>query len=126
MNTKGIIKLGLAAIVAASLHTNAVAAEKQGYILTEADIRYCGLIETLAKSSAKGFQTGIPYSKSLAALQGSGFSPETYSNLKAMLDGAHKQHRYFTKELQERVATEYADKWFKACTDAIIEDEEGR
>ena len=121
-----VIKLGIAALIAATIHTNVVAEEKGTYIPTEADIRYCGLIETLAKSSAKGFQIGIPYSKSLAALQGSGVSPDTYSGLKAVLDGAHKQHRYFTKELQERVATEYADKWFKACIDAIIEDEEGK
>lgn len=126
METKDIVKLGLAAIVAASLHTNAVAAEKQGYILTEADIRYCGLIERYAKSSVSAFQKGVPYSKALAVLQGSENDPDTYSGLKAVLDGAHKQHRYFTKELQERVATEYADKWFKACTDAIIDEEEGR
>ena len=121
-----ITKLGIAALVAATIHTNAVAAEKQGYILTEADIRYCGLIERYAKSSVSAFQKGVPYSKALAVLQGSENDPDTYSGLKAVLDGAHRQHRYFTKELQERVATEYADKWFKACIDSIIEDEEGR
>lgn len=121
-----VIKLGLATIIATTLHINAVAAEKQGYILTEADIRYCGLIERYAKSSVSAFQKGVPYSKALAVLQGSENDPDTYSGLKAVLDGAHRQHRYFTKELQERVATEYADKWFKACIDSIIEDEEGR
>lgn len=126
MNTKNIVKLVLATVVAASLNTNAVAAEKQGYILTEADIRYCGLIERYAKSAAKGAQMGVPYSKALAALHDSELEQDTYSGLKAVLDGAHKQHKYFSEELQERVATEYADKWFKACTDAIIDDEEGR
>ena len=126
MNAKKIVKLGLAAIVATTLHTNAVAAEKKGYILTEDDIRYCGLIERYAKSVAKGAQMGVPYSKELAALHDSKFEQDTYSGLKAVLDGAHKQHKYFSEELQERVATEYADKWFKACTDAIIDEEEGR
>lgn len=126
MNTKSIVKLVLATTVASALHTNAFAAEKQGYILTEDDVRYCGLIETYAKSSAKGFQIGVPYSKALAVLHDSKLEQDTYAGLKAVLDGAHKQHKYFTKELQERVATEYADKWFKACTDAIIDEEEGR
>ena len=106
------------------LHTNAVAAEKQGYVLTEADIRYCGLIERYAKSSVLAFQKGVPYSKALDILQGSKNDPDTYSGLKAVLDGAHKQHRYFSEDLQQQVITEYWDKWFKACTNAIIEDEE--
>ena len=125
MNTKSIVKLGLAAIVAASLHTNAVAAEKQGYILTEADREWCGMLERYARATARNFQIGVPYSKSLAILD-SIKDEDYYSSFKAVLDGAHSQRKYFSEDLQQQVITEYGDKWFKACTDAIIDEEEGR
>ena len=125
MNTKNIVKLGLAAIVAASLHTNAVAAEKGTYIPTEADRKWCGMLERYARATARNFQIGVPYSKSLAILD-SIKDEDYYSSFKAVLDGAHKQRKYFSEDLQQQVITEYGDKWFKACIDAIIEDEEGR
>ena len=125
MNTKNIVKLGLAAIVAASLHTNAVAAEKQGYILTEADREWCGMLERYARATARNFQIGVPYSKSLAILD-SIKDEDYYSSFKTVLDGAHSQRKYFSEDLQQQVITEYGDKWFKACIDSIIEDEEGR
>ena len=125
MNTKSIVKLGLAAIVATSLCTNAVAAEKQGHILTEADRKWCGMLERYARATARNFQIGVPYSKSLAILDNikdEGY----YSSFKTILDGAHKQRKYFSEDLQQQVITEYGDKWFKGCTDAIIDEEEGR
>lgn len=125
MNTKDIVKLGLAAIVASVLHTNAVAAEKQGYILTEADRQWCGMLERYARATARNFQIGVPYSKSLAILD-SIKDEDYYSSFKVILDGAHKQRKYFSEDLQQQVITEYGDKWFKACTDAIIDEEEGR
>lgn len=125
MTTKSIVKLGLAAIVAASLHTNAVATEKQGYILTEADRKWCGMLEGYARATARNFQIGVPYSKSLTILD-SIKDEDYYSSFKTVLDVAHKQRKYFSEDLQQQVITEYGDKWFKACIDAIIEDEEGR
>lgn len=125
MNTKSIVKLGLAAVVAASLHTNAMAAEKQGYILTESDREWCGMLERYARATARNFQIGVPYSKSLAILDNIK-NEDYYSSFKTILDGAHKQRKYFSEDLQQQVITEYGDKWFKACTDAIIEDEDGR
>lgn len=125
MNTKNILKLGLAAIVAASLHTNAVAEEKQGYILTEADRKWCGMLESYARGVARSHQIGVPYSKSLAILD-SIKDEDYYSSFKTALDVAYSQRKYFSEDLQQQVITEYGDKWFKACTDAIIEDEEGR
>ena len=125
MNAKKIVKLGLAAIVAASLHTNAVAAEKQGYIPTEADRKWCGVIEKYARATARNFQIGVPYSKSLAILD-SIKDEDYYSSFKAVLDGAYSRRKYFSEDLKQQVITEYGDKWFKACIDSIIEDEEGR
>lgn len=125
MTTKNIVKLGLAAIVVTTLHTNALAAEKQTYILTEADREWCGILEKYTRVTARNFQIGVPYSKSLAILD-SIKDEDYYSSFKTILDGAHKQRKYFSEDLQQQVITEYGDKWFKACTDAIIEDEEGR
>ena len=125
MNTKSIVKLGLATIFATTLHDNAVAAEKQDYILTEADREWCGMLERYARATARNFQIGVPYSKSLAILD-SIKDKDYYSSFKTVLDGAHSQRKYFSEELQQQVITEYGDKWFKACIDAIIEDEEGR
>ena len=68
MNTKNIVKLVLATIVAASLNTNVVAEEKGKYIPTEADRKWCGMLERYARATARNFQIGVPYSKSLAIL----------------------------------------------------------
>lgn len=125
MNTKSIVKLGLAAVVAATIHTNAIAAEKGTYVPTEADRKWCGMLEGYARATARSFQIGVPYSKSLAILD-SIKDEDYYSSFKTVLDGAHSQRKYFSEDLQQQVITEYADKWFKACIDAIIEDEEGR
>ena len=125
MNTKSIVKLVLAAIVASALHTNAVAAEKGAYAPTEADRKWCGMLERYARSTARNFQIGVPYSKSLAILD-SIKDEDYYSSFKAVLDGAHSQRKYFSEDLQQQVITEYGDKWFKACIDSIIEDEEGK
>lgn len=125
MNTKNIVKLGIAAIVASALHTNAVAAEKQAYILTEADREWCGMLERYARATARNFQIGVPYSKSLAILD-SIKDEDYYSSFKTVLDGAHSQRKYVSGDLQQQVITEYGDKWFKACIDAVIDEEEGR
>ena len=120
-----VIKLGIAALLVATIHTNAVAAEKGTYIPTEADRKWCGMLEGYARATARNFQIGVPYSKSLAILD-SIKGEDYYSSFKTVLDGAHKQRKYFSEDLQQQVITEYGDKWFKACIDAIIEDEEGR
>ena len=120
-----IIKLGIAALIAATIHIPAIAAEKGTYIPTEADRKWCGMLERYARATARNFQIGVPYSKSLAILD-SIKDEDYYSSFKTVLDGAHKQRKYFSEDLQQQVITEYGDKWFKACIDAIIEDEEGR
>ena len=120
-----VIKLGIAALIAATIHTNVVAQEKGVYIPTEADRKWCGMIEKYARGTARDFQIGVPYSKSLAILD-SIKDADYYSSFKAVLDGAYSQRKYFSEDLQQQVITEYGDKWFKACIDAIIEDEEGR
>ena len=120
-----IIKLGMAALLVATIHTNVVAVEKGAYIPTEADRKWCGMLERYARATARNFQIGVPYSKSLAILDNIK-DEDYYSSFKTVLDGAHKQRKYFSEDLQQQVITEYGDKWFKACTDAIIEDEEGR
>ena len=125
MNTKNIVKLGLAAVITASLHTNALAAEKQAYILTESDRKWCGMIEGYARRVARSHQIGVPYSESLAILDNIK-DEDYYSTFKTALDEAHKQRKYFSKDLQQQAITEYGDKWFKACADAIIENNEGR
>ena len=122
MNT---IKLGMAALLVATIHTNVVAAEKGAYAPTEADRKWCGMLERYARATARNFQIGVPYSKSLAILD-SIKDKDYYSSFKAVLDGAHSQRKYFSEDLQQQVITEYGDKWFKACIDSIIEDEEGR
>ena len=124
METKKIVKLGLAAIFAASLHTNAVATENQVYILTEADREWCGMLERYARATARNFQIGVPYSKSLTILYNIK-DEDYYSSFKTILDGAHKQRKYFSEALQQQVITEYGDKWFKACTDVIVDEEGG-
>lgn len=120
-----IIKLGMAALLVVTIHTNVVAEEKGTYIPTEADRKWCGILERYARATARNFQIGVPYSKSLAILD-SIKDEDYYSSFKTVLDEAHKQRKYFSEDLQQQVITEYGDKWFKACTDAIIEDEEGR
>lgn len=120
-----VIKLGIAALLVASLHTNTFAAEKGTYIPTEADRKWCGMLERYARATARNFQIGVPYSKSLAILD-SIKDEDYYSSFKAVLDGAYSQRKYFSEDLQQQVITEYGDKWFKACIDSIIEDEEGR
>ena len=120
-----IIKLGIAALIAATIHTNAVAAEKGTYIPTEADRKWCGMLERYARATARNFQIGVPYSKSLAILD-SIKDEDYYASFKTILDEAHKQRKYFSEDLQQQVITEYGDKWFKACIDSIIEDEESR
>lgn len=120
-----IIKLGIAALVAATIHTNTVAAEKVTYIPTEADRKWCGILERYALATARSFQIGVPYSNSLAILD-SMKGEDYYSSFKAVLDGAHSQRKYFSEDLQQQVIMEYGDKWFKACIDSIINEEEGR
>lgn len=120
-----IIKLGMAALLVATIHTNVVAEEKGTYIPTEADRKWCGMLERYARATARNFQIGVPYSKSLAILD-SIKDKDYYSSFKAVLDGAHSQRKYFSEDLQQQVITEYGDKWFKACIDSIIEDEESR
>lgn len=120
-----VINLGIAALLLATIHTNAVAAEKGTYIPTEADRKWCGVLERYARATARNFQIGVPYSKSLAILD-SIKDEDYYSSFKTILDGAHQQRKYFSEDLQQQVITEYGDKWFKACIDAIIEDEEGK
>lgn len=120
-----VIKIGIAALLVATIHTNVVAEEKQDYIPTEADRKWCGMLERYARATARNFQIGVPYSKSLAILD-SIKDEDYYSSFKTVLDGAHKQRKYFSEDLQQQVITEYGDKWFKACIDSIIEDEEGR
>lgn len=120
-----VIKLGTAALLVATIHTNVLAEEKGTYIPTEADRKWCGMLERYARATARNFQIGVPYSKSLAILD-SIKDEDYYSSFKTVLDGAHKQRKYFSEDLQQQVVTEYGDRWFKACTDAIIEDEEGR
>ena len=120
-----IIKLGMAALLVATIHTNVVAEEKGTYIPTEADRKWCGMLERYARAAARSHQIGVPYSKSLAILDNIK-DEDYYSSFKTVLDEAHKQRKYFSEDLQQQVITEYADKWFKACIDAIIEDEEGK
>lgn len=120
-----ITKLGMAALLVATIHTNAIAAEKGTYVPTEADRKWCGVLERYARATARNFQIGVPYSKSLAILD-SIKDKDYYSSFKTVLDGAHSQRKYFSEDLQQQVITEYGDKWFKACIDSIIEDEEGR
>ena len=120
-----IINLGIAALLVATTHINAVAAEKWTYAPTEADLKWCGMLERYARATARNFQIGVPYSKSLAILD-SIKDEDYYSSFKTVLDGAHSQRKYFSEDLQQQVITEYGDKWFKACIDATIEDEEGR
>lgn len=120
-----VIKLGIAALLVAATHTSTVAAEEGTYIPTESDRKWCGMLERYARSTARNFQIGVPYSKSLAILD-SIKDKDYYSSFKAVLDGAHSQRKYFSEDLQQQVITEYGDKWFKACIDAIIEDEEGK
>lgn len=120
-----VIKLGIAALLVATTHINAVAAEKGTYIPTEADREWCGMLERYARATARNFQIGVPYSKSLAILD-SIKDEDYYSSFKTVLDGAHKQRKYFSEDLQQQVITEYGDKWFKACIDSIIEDEENK
>ena len=120
-----IIKLGIAALLVATTHINAVAAEKGTYTPTEADRKWCGTLERYARATARNFQIGVPYSKSLAILDNIK-DEDYYSSFKTVLDGAHKQRKYFSEDLQQQVITEYGDKWFKACIDAVIDEEEGR
>lgn len=120
-----VIKLGMAALLVATIHTNVVAEEKVTYTPTESDRKWCGMLERYARATARNFQIGVPYSKSLAILD-SIKDKDYYSSFKAVLDGAHSQRKYFSEDLQQQVITEYADKWFKACIDAIIDEEEGR
>ena len=120
-----VIKLGIAALLVATIHTNAIAAEKGTYIPTEADRKWCGMLERYARSTARNFQIGVPYTKSLAILD-SIKDEDYYSSFKTVLDGAHSQRKYFSEDLQQQVITEYGDKWFKACTDAVIDEEGGR
>lgn len=120
-----IIKLGIAALVAATIHTSAVAEEKETYTPTESDRKWCGMLERYARATARNFQIGVPYSKSLAILDNIK-DEDYYSSFKTVLDGAHKQRKYFSEDLQQQVITEYGDKWFKACIDSIIDEEEGR
>lgn len=122
MNT---IKLGMATLLVATIHINAVAAEKGAYAPTEADRKWCGMLERYARATARNFQIGVPYSKSLAILD-SIKDEDYYSSFKTVLDGAHKQRKYFSEDLQQQVITEYGDKWFKACIHSIIDEEEGR
>ena len=117
-----VIKLGMAALVAATIHTNTLAEEKGTYIPTEADRKWCGMLEGYARATARNFQIGVPYSESLAILDNIK-DEEYYSSFKTVLDGAHKQRKYFSEDLQQQVITEYGDKWFKACIDSIIADE---
>lgn len=120
-----VIKLSIAALVAATIHTNVVAEEKGTYIPTEADRKWCGKLEGYARATARNFQIGVPYSKSLAILDSIN-GEDYYSSFKTVLDGAHSQRKYFSEDLQQQVITEYGDKWFKACIDAVIDEEEGR
>lgn len=120
-----VIKIGIAALIAATIHINAVAAEKGAYAPTEADREWCGMLERYARATARNFQIGVPYSKSLAILD-SIKDEDYYSSFKTVLDGAHKQRKYFSEDLQQQVITEYGDEWFKACIDSIIDEEEGR
>lgn len=125
MNTKNIIKIGVVALVAATIHINAVAEEKGTYIPTEADRKWCGMLERYTRATARNFQIGVPYSKSLAILD-SIKDEDYYSSFKTVLDGAHKQRKYFSEDLQQQAITEYGDKWFKACIDSIIDEEESK
>ena len=120
-----IIKLGIATLLVATIHTNVVAEEKGTHIPTEADLKWCGMLERYARATARNFQIGVPYSKSLAILD-SIKDEDYYSSFKTVLDGAHSQRKYVSGDLQQQVITEYGDRWFKACIDAIIEDEEGK
>ena len=120
-----IIKLGMAALLVATIHTNVVAVEKGAYIPTESDREWCGALEKYARRVARSHQIGVPYSRSLAILD-SIKDEDYYSSFKTVLDGAHRQRKYFSEDLQQQVITEYGDKWFKACIDSIIEDEESR